>query len=58
MSYPIYCQECLEDKHYSDFDPRFDYQVCFECVEANNLEPTWKDYSDDFPMYLEYEETY
>jgi formylmethanofuran dehydrogenase subunit E len=42
MSYPVYCEECLEDMHEDNFDYRFEYPVCFECVEKNNLEPDWK----------------
>ena len=58
MTYPIYCEECLVTMNHDELDNRFDYEVCFDCVENLGLEPEWQDASDDFPMYLEYEEVY
>lgn len=39
MSDLTYCEMCLENLEDDAFDYRFDYPVCFECVEELELEP-------------------
>jgi hypothetical protein len=57
MTEIIYCDECLVTMSPSELDDRFDYEVCYECVDNLGLDPNDSDEpSDDFPMYLEYDE--
>lgn len=52
-----YCEKCFVNFEDDSFDYRFDFPVCFQCVEDLELEPEEEDsFSDDFPLYLEYDE--
>ncbi len=54
MTNVYFCDECLEDKKQNELDTDFDFPICFDCSEK--LSQEWEDFSDDFPLSLEYDE--
>ena len=43
MTYQVYCEECLVDKHADEFDYRFNFPACFDCVEKYQLVPAYEE---------------